>query len=69
VRKYVKPVDDWLAAGPHKSQVTSSNEVHGPDSVRVLVAIKAKPNRYVGSSLDREYFINFLNVSSILFSV
>ncbi|KAK2358160.1 inosine-uridine preferring nucleoside hydrolase family protein [Trifolium repens] len=52
----------WRRRGPHKSQVTSSNEVHGPDSARVLVAIKAKPNRYVGSSLDREYFINFLNV-------
>ncbi|KAK2358162.1 inosine-uridine preferring nucleoside hydrolase family protein [Trifolium repens] len=39
-----------------------TKEVHSPDSVRVLVATKAKPNRDVGSSLDREYFINFLKV-------
>ncbi|KAK2411949.1 inosine-uridine preferring nucleoside hydrolase family protein [Trifolium repens] len=39
-----------------------TKEVDGPDSVRVLVATKAKPNRDVGSSLDREFFISFLNV-------
>ncbi|XP_029129010.1 uncharacterized protein LOC109807402, partial [Cajanus cajan] len=31
-------------------------------SVRVLVATKAKPNKDVGSSLDREFFKSFLNV-------
>ncbi|OIW00042.1 hypothetical protein TanjilG_26379 [Lupinus angustifolius] len=39
-----------------------TSEVNGPDSVRVLVATKAKPNQDVGSSLDREYFTHFLNV-------
>ncbi|KAE9602140.1 hypothetical protein Lal_00049843 [Lupinus albus] len=39
-----------------------TSEVNGPDSVRVLVATKAKRNQDVRSSLDREYFISFLNV-------
>jgi len=34
--------------------------------VRVLVATKAKPNQDVGSSLDREYFIRFLDVCLIM---
>jgi hypothetical protein len=36
--------------------------VQGPDSVAVLVAVKAKPNRNVKSPLDREFFDNFLEV-------
>jgi len=39
-----------------------TKEVSGPDSVRVLVATKAKPNKDVRSPLDREYFTSFLNV-------
>jgi len=39
-----------------------TKEVSGPDSVRVLVATKAKPNKDVRSKLDREYFTSFLNV-------
>lgn len=45
-----------------------TEEVSGPDSVRVLVATKAKPNKDVRSTLDREYFISFLNVC-LLFSL
>ncbi|KAG4929288.1 hypothetical protein AAZX31_17G020700 [Glycine max] len=48
--------------GKGKCQDGYTAEVSGPDSVRVLVATKAKPNKDVGSSLDREYFISFLNV-------
>ncbi|KVH91352.1 Inosine/uridine-preferring nucleoside hydrolase [Cynara cardunculus var. scolymus] len=36
----------------------------GPDSVRVLVATRAKPNVDKTSSLDREFFVNFLDVTS-----
>ncbi|WJX96071.1 Nucleoside hydrolase 3 [Trifolium repens] len=52
----------FVKNGKGKCQDGYTKEVHGPDSVRVLVATKGKPNRYVGSSLDRGYFINFLNV-------
>ncbi|KAK2411948.1 inosine-uridine preferring nucleoside hydrolase family protein [Trifolium repens] len=52
----------FVRNGKGKCQDGYTKEVHGPDSVRVLFATKAKPNRDVGSSLDREYFINFLNV-------
>ncbi|PPD82168.1 hypothetical protein GOBAR_DD20887 [Gossypium barbadense] len=34
----------------------------GPDSVRVLVATKAKPNHDLTSKLNREFFTNFLDV-------
>ncbi|KAL3626176.1 Nucleoside hydrolase 3 [Castilleja foliolosa] len=37
-------------------------EVSGREGVRVLVAVKAKPNRNKMSSLNREYFTSFLNV-------
>ena len=36
--------------------------MQGPDSVAVLVAVKAKANRNVKSPLDREFFDNFLEV-------
>ncbi|KAI7728468.1 hypothetical protein M8C21_016653, partial [Ambrosia artemisiifolia] len=39
-----------------------TEEVTGPDSVRVKVATRAKPNRDNRSSLDREYFVSFLDV-------
>lgn len=53
----------------HVLQDGYTKEENGPDSVRVLVATKAKPNRDVKSSLDREYFINFLNVRKVAFWV
>lgn len=52
----------FVENGKGKCQDGYTKEVGGPDSVRVLVATKAKPNRDVGSSLDREYFIRFLDV-------
>ncbi|AES91756.2 inosine-uridine preferring nucleoside hydrolase [Medicago truncatula] len=52
----------FVKNGKGKCQDGYTKEVRGEDSVRVLVATKAKPNQDVGSSLDREYFINFLNV-------
>lgn len=45
-----------------KCQDGYTKEVQGPDSVAVLVAVKAKPNRNVKSPLDREFFNNFLEV-------
>ncbi|VAH19124.1 unnamed protein product [Triticum turgidum subsp. durum] len=43
-----------------KCQDGYTKEVQGPDSVAVLVAVKAKPNRNVKSPLDREFFDHFL---------
>ncbi|KAK4283568.1 hypothetical protein QN277_000505 [Acacia crassicarpa] len=37
-------------------------EVNGSDSVQVLVATRAKPNKDPRSPLDREFFISFLEV-------
>ncbi|KAF6984686.1 hypothetical protein CFC21_002654 [Triticum aestivum] len=45
-----------------KCQDGYTKEVQGPDSVAVLVAVKAKPNRNVKSPLDREFFDHFLEV-------
>ncbi|MFS7928281.1 putative inosine/uridine-preferring nucleoside hydrolase domain, ribonucleoside hydrolase [Helianthus anomalus] len=39
-----------------------TEEVTGSDSVRVRVATRAKPNHDITSSLDREYFVSFLDV-------
>ncbi|GER30179.1 pyrimidine-specific ribonucleoside hydrolaserihA [Striga asiatica] len=39
-----------------------TQEVTGPEGARVLVAVKAKPNREKNSSLNREYFRSFLDV-------
>ncbi|MFS7922993.1 putative inosine/uridine-preferring nucleoside hydrolase domain, ribonucleoside hydrolase [Helianthus anomalus] len=39
-----------------------TEEVTGPDSVRVRVATRAKPNVDESSTLDREYYANFLDV-------
>ncbi|XP_047172572.1 uncharacterized protein LOC124840549 isoform X2 [Vigna umbellata] len=52
----------FVKNGKGRCQDGYTKEVSGPDSVRVLVATKAKPNKDVRSKLDREYFINFLNV-------
>ncbi|MED6156932.1 Nucleoside hydrolase 3 [Stylosanthes scabra] len=48
--------------GKGKCQDGYTAEENGTDSVRVLVATKAKPNRDLSSSLDREFFISFLNI-------
>ncbi|KAI3804585.1 hypothetical protein L1987_26242 [Smallanthus sonchifolius] len=39
-----------------------TEEVIGPESVRVRVATRAKPNVDKTSTLDREYYVNFLDV-------
>ncbi|CAL0325826.1 unnamed protein product [Lupinus luteus] len=52
----------FVKNGKGRCQDGYTSEVNGPDSVRVLVATKAKPNQDAGSSLDREYFTHFLNV-------
>ncbi|KAK7245735.1 hypothetical protein RIF29_40584 [Crotalaria pallida] len=52
----------FVKNGKGKCQDGYTAEVKGPDSVRVLVATRAKPNKDIKSPLDREYFISFLNV-------
>ncbi|KAJ1395160.1 Ribonucleoside hydrolase-like [Sesbania bispinosa] len=52
----------FVKNGKGRCQDGYTAEVHGPNSVRVLVAQKAKPNQDAGSSLDREYFKSFLNI-------
>ncbi|XP_071737310.1 nucleoside hydrolase 3-like [Rutidosis leptorrhynchoides] len=39
-----------------------TQRISGPDSVRVLIATRAKPNRDKSSSLNREFFISYLDV-------
>lgn len=39
-----------------------TEEINGPDSVRVRVATRAKPNRDTTSTLDREYYVHYLDV-------
>ncbi|KAL0735550.1 hypothetical protein Bca4012_011760 [Brassica carinata] len=39
-----------------------TQETSGPDSVRVLVATRAKPNVNIESKLDREFYVDFLDV-------
>ncbi|XP_010492928.1 PREDICTED: uncharacterized protein LOC104770230 isoform X3 [Camelina sativa] len=39
-----------------------TQEISGPDSVRVLVATRAKPNINIKSRLDREFYVDFLDV-------
>eukprot|EP00268_Persea_americana_P016416 TRINITY_DN17783_c0_g1_i6.p1 TRINITY_DN17783_c0_g1~~TRINITY_DN17783_c0_g1_i6.p1 ORF type:complete len:889 (+),score=153.08 TRINITY_DN17783_c0_g1_i6:229-2895(+) len=51
--------------GKGKCKDGYTKEVAGPDSVRVLVAKKAKPNRDAGSPLDREFFKSFLDVLNL----
>ncbi|KAI4317679.1 hypothetical protein L6164_025529 [Bauhinia variegata] len=52
----------YVKNGKGKCKDGYTAEVSGPDSVRVLVATRAKPNRNLESPLDREFFISFLNV-------
>ncbi|KAK7412611.1 hypothetical protein VNO78_04107 [Psophocarpus tetragonolobus] len=52
----------FVKNGKGRCQDGYTIEVKGPDSVKVLVATKAKSNRDVKSLLNREYFKNFLNV-------
>ncbi|RWR93654.1 Inosine-uridine preferring nucleoside hydrolase family protein isoform 1 [Cinnamomum micranthum f. kanehirae] len=51
--------------GKGKCEDGYTKEVSGPDSVRVLVAKRAKPNRDNGSPLDREFFRSFLDVLNL----
>lgn len=39
-----------------------TQETSGPDSVRVLVAKRAKPNVNIESKLDKEFYVDFLEV-------
>ncbi|KAL2341190.1 hypothetical protein Fmac_009130 [Flemingia macrophylla] len=48
--------------GKGRCQDGYTAEVNGPESVKVLVATRAKPNRDVRSPLDREFFKSFLSV-------
>ncbi|GAU20046.1 hypothetical protein TSUD_381380 [Trifolium subterraneum] len=52
----------FVKNGKGRCQDGYTKEVKGQDSVKVLVATKAKPNKDKKSSLDREYFKSFLNV-------
>ncbi|CAI9118675.1 OLC1v1020272C3 [Oldenlandia corymbosa var. corymbosa] len=48
--------------GKGRCQDGYTKEVTGKEGVQVLVGVKAKPNRDQRSSLDREFFISFLDV-------
>ncbi|XP_047181038.1 uncharacterized protein LOC124847568 [Vigna umbellata] len=48
--------------GKGRCQDGYTSEVDGPNSVKVLIATKAKPNQDVRSPLDKQYFKSFLNV-------
>ncbi|XP_027368077.1 uncharacterized protein LOC113873992 [Abrus precatorius] len=52
----------FVKNGKGRCQDGYTLEVNGSDSVKVLVATKAKPNQDVESPLDREYFKSFLKV-------
>ncbi|XWS13982.1 hypothetical protein CRYUN_Cryun36dG0085000 [Craigia yunnanensis] len=52
----------FVENGKGKCKDGYTEEVTGPDAVRVLVATMAKANQDVGSKLDREFFISFLDV-------
>ncbi|KAL1188579.1 Nucleoside hydrolase 3 [Cardamine amara subsp. amara] len=49
-------------SGKGKCKDGYTQEISGPYSVRVLVATRAKPNRNVKSKLDREFYVDFLEV-------
>jgi len=53
-------IDNMMGLNIYQDGYTK--EVQGLDSVAVLVAVKAKPNRNANSLLDREFFNNFLEV-------
>ncbi|XP_055818188.1 nucleoside hydrolase 3-like [Solanum dulcamara] len=48
--------------GKGKCQDGYATEVVGPSGVPVRVAVRAKPNQNPKSTLDREFFVSFLNV-------
>ncbi|XP_077219216.1 inosine-uridine preferring nucleoside hydrolase family protein isoform X2 [Tasmannia lanceolata] len=50
-----------VEGGKGKCEDGYTKEVTGPEAVQVLVATKAKPNRDIGSLLDREFFKSFLD--------
>ncbi|XP_012482059.1 nucleoside hydrolase 3 [Gossypium raimondii] len=52
----------FVENGEGKCKDGYTEEGTGPDSVRVLVATKAKPNHDLTSKLNREFFTNFLDV-------
>ncbi|XP_045802030.1 uncharacterized protein LOC123895617 [Trifolium pratense] len=52
----------FVKNGKGRCQDGYTKELNGQDSVKVLVATKAMPNKDKKSSLDREYFKSFLNV-------
>ncbi|KAI5446130.1 hypothetical protein KIW84_014110 [Lathyrus oleraceus] len=51
----------FVKIGTGRCQDGYTKEVDGQDSVKVLVATKAKPNKEKKSLHDREFFISFLN--------
>lgn len=51
----------FVKIGTGRCQDGYTKEVDGQDSVKVLVATKAKPNKDKKSLHDREFFISFLN--------
>ncbi|KAK8555893.1 hypothetical protein V6N13_069971 [Hibiscus sabdariffa] len=52
----------FVENGKGKCEDGYTKEVTGPDAVRVLVATRAKANKDVGSKLNREFYISFLDV-------
>ncbi|XP_058758343.1 nucleoside hydrolase 3-like [Vicia villosa] len=52
----------FVKNGTGRCQDGYTKEVDGQDSVNVLVATKAKPNKDKKSLLDKEFFISFLNI-------
>ncbi|KAH9688899.1 iu nuc hydro domain-containing protein [Citrus sinensis] len=50
-----------LESGKAKCQDGYIKEVKGPEAVRVLVATKAKPSQDLGSLLEKEFYLSFLN--------
>ncbi|KAK8682126.1 hypothetical protein V6N13_054521 [Hibiscus sabdariffa] len=52
----------FVENGKGKCKDGYTEEQTGPDTVRVLVATKAKSNLNITSNLNREFFVNFLDV-------
>ncbi|CAK8530976.1 unnamed protein product [Lathyrus sativus] len=52
----------FVKNGTGRCQDGYTEGVDGQDSVKVLVATKAKPNKDKKNLLDREFFISFLNI-------
>ncbi|KAL6548444.1 Nucleoside hydrolase 3 [Orobanche gracilis] len=56
------PTDAFCLAKTYGCKDGSTPEVTGPEGVRVLVAVKAKPNRDENTTLDKEFYKSFLDV-------